>query len=72
MRKRPSGKDQDILVKEFAIGEQEIEILKSLLENAICYMPITLETSSTRHRMYSMKRELMRDKPEFEEMKKLK
>lgn len=48
---RPSGKDRDIPAYVFAMGKEELLLLKGLIISAKRYTPETLETQATRMRL---------------------
>ena len=56
MQKRPSGRDKDIPVYEFAFGKVELELLLAMSETAFKNMPIGFEFQQHRARLRNILR----------------
>lgn len=69
IQKRPSGKDKDIPVFEFAFGHQELQLILGLCRNTKKNLPEILETNPMRQRLNNIIKVLQKTYDEYHEKK---
>ena len=65
MKQRPSGKDKDIPVFEFAFGLEELKLLIGLSETAIKNIPSCEDGKPMRNRLYNISKVMAKTLREY-------
>ena len=68
MRQRPSGKDKDVPVFEFAMGKVELELLWGVLNNTYKNLPSGMEFQQHKARIRNMMNCIKRTLDEYLEL----